>query len=180
VENTIAFELSARVRLDLDLSSIELKYFVLSIIVVYIPFHLFEEAIGNFPETMYRHKWIPERITHGHWMANNIFFYFPILVIGYSLFLINDAFVSFGVGILFWGVINFIDHVVYTIVDRRISPGIVTGILFGVVPLLAFAGHGEKLNLLIVSASAILGVGYASLPIIFSMLAHKLFKKIFL
>ncbi len=42
----------------------------------------------------------------------------------------NNKFVCFGVAILVWGVINFGDHFFYTIKDRKVSPGLITGILF--------------------------------------------------
>ena len=38
-------------------------------LVIYLPFHLFEEAVGDFPKWMYEHKWLPYHMTHGHWMA---------------------------------------------------------------------------------------------------------------
>ncbi len=31
---------------------------------------------------MYEHKWLPYHMTHGHWMANNIFIYYPMLLLG--------------------------------------------------------------------------------------------------
>ena len=51
--------------------------FILLNLIIYIPFHLFEEAVGDFPKWMYEHKWLPYHMTHGHWMANNIFIYYP-------------------------------------------------------------------------------------------------------
>ena len=47
--------------------------FVLINLAIYLPFHLFEEAVGDFPKWMYEHKWLPYHMTHGHWMANNLF-----------------------------------------------------------------------------------------------------------
>ena len=34
-----------------------LMYFIFFNLVIYLPFHLFEEAVGDFPKWMYEHKW---------------------------------------------------------------------------------------------------------------------------
>lgn len=107
-----------------------LTNFILLNLVLYMPFHLFEEAIGDFPKWMFEHKWLPYHMTHGHWMANNIFVYYPMLLISVFLFMVSEEFLCFGVAVLIWGVINFGDHFFYTIKDRKISPGLITGILF--------------------------------------------------
>ena len=104
--------------------------FIILNLVIYLPFHLFEEAIGNFPKWMYEHKWLPYHMTHGHWMANNLFIYYPMILIAVFLYVINKQLVCLGVGILMWGIINFGDHFFYTIKDRKISPGLITGLIF--------------------------------------------------
>lgn len=107
-----------------------ITYFILLNLVIYLPFHLFEEAIGDFPKWMFEHKWLPYHMTHGHWMANNLFIYYPPLLLSAFLFLINKSLVCFGISILIWGLINFCDHFFYTIKDRKKSPGLITGTLF--------------------------------------------------
>ncbi|MDE6592263.1 MAG: HXXEE domain-containing protein [Oscillospiraceae bacterium] len=104
--------------------------FIILNLIIYLPFHLFEEAIGDMPKWMFEHKWLPYHMTHGHWMANNLFLYYPPLLISVFLFIINEKFICFGIGILIWGIINLGDHLFYTIKDRKVSPGLVTGILF--------------------------------------------------
>ena len=104
--------------------------FIFLNLVIYLPFHLFEEAIGDFPKWMYEHKWLPYHMTHGHWMANNLFIYYPMLLISVFLYVFNGKLTCFGVGILIWGIINFGDHFFYTIKDRKVSPGLISGILF--------------------------------------------------
>ena len=94
-----------------------LMYFIFFNLVIYLPFHLFEEAVGDFPKWMYEHKWLPYHMTHGHWMANNLFIYYPMLLISVFLFVFINQFVCFGVAILIWGIINFGDHFFYTIKD---------------------------------------------------------------
>lgn len=108
----------------------KLIYFILLNLVIYMPFHLFEEAVGDFPKWMFDHKWVPHHMTHGHWMANNIFIYYPLLLFAVFFFLSNKIFLCFGVGILIWGIINFGDHFFYTLKDRKVSPGLLTGVIF--------------------------------------------------
>ncbi len=104
--------------------------FILFNLVIYLPFHLFEEAMGDFPKWMYEHKWLPYHMTHGHWMANNVFIYYPMLLISVSIYLFCNELVCFGVAILIWGMINFGDHFFYTLKDRKVSPGLASGTLF--------------------------------------------------
>lgn len=99
-------------------------------LAIYLPFHLFEEAMGDFPKWMFEHKWLPYHMNHGHWMANNLFIYYPMLVISVFLFAFSEKLTCFGVGILVWGIINFGDHFFYTIKDKKVSPGLFTGVLF--------------------------------------------------
>lgn len=107
-----------------------MMFFIFLNLVIYLPFHLFEEAVGDFPKWMYEHKWLPFHMTHGHWMANNVFIYYPMLLISFFLFAFNNKLVCFGAAILIWGIINFCEHFFYTIKDGKISPGLITGILF--------------------------------------------------
>lgn len=104
--------------------------FTLLNLIIYIPFHLFEEAVGDFPKWMYEHKWLPYHMTHGHWMANNIFIYYPMLLSVALIYIFNEKLLCFGVGILIWGLINFGDHFFYTIKDKKVSPGLITGFIF--------------------------------------------------
>ena len=159
--------------------SFPVHYFFLAIILVYIPFHIFEEALGDFPESMYQHKWIPERITHGHWMANNIFFYFPTLVTGYLLWTIFPNYLFIGLGILVWGVINTFDHIFYTIKDRKISPGLYTGSLYLLIAINGFYSIRTEANYILLIESIITGMIYFFFPVFCSMTFHKHFKTIF-
>lgn len=68
-------------------------------------------------------------MTHGHWMANNIFIYYPMLLLSVFLY-VQSKLSCFGIAVLIWGVINFGDHFFYTLKDRKLSYGLVTGTLF--------------------------------------------------
>jgi hypothetical protein len=141
-----------------------------------MPFHFFEEAIGNFPESMYQHKWIHERITYGHWMANNVFLYYPTLLIGLLTWMLYPNHVFIGLGLLIWGAINTIDHILYSIKDRKISPGLFTGIIYLVVSI---SGLISVVNQLIVSTiifSILAGIIYFLIPVLLCIKLHKQFK----
>jgi len=159
----------------------DLNYCIFAIIIIYIPFHLLEEAVGNFPEWMYQHKWIPEKISYGHWMANNLFFYLPLLLLGSIVSFFNPTLSFLGTGILIWGFINFCDHAIYTIIDHKKSPGILTGAIFAVVSVFALMKmyHARYLSLGSIFLSVGVSIAYALLPVLLSMLFHKIFKKIF-
>ena len=104
--------------------------FVILNIVIYMPFHLFEEAIGDFPKWMYEHKWLPYHMPHGHWMANNVFLYYPLLLLAAFLYIFNPGLVCFGVAVLIWGLVNFGEHFFYTVKDKKVSAGLFTGLFF--------------------------------------------------
>ena len=42
-----------------------IQTFIILNLAIYLPFHLFEEAVGNFPKWMYEHRWLPYHMTHG-------------------------------------------------------------------------------------------------------------------
>lgn len=106
-------------------------YYVFAVLIVYIPFHLFEEAMGNFPLWMKEHKYTPIKISYGFWMAGNLFFYYPLLLIcAFTYFFTKDSFIFAGLAVLFWGGLNFFEHLFFTIKDRKISPGFFTSIIF--------------------------------------------------
>ena len=166
----------------MNLSNFNIQYFMIGIIITYIPFHLLEEALGDFPTWMKEHKWIPVKLTYGHWMANNLFFYLPLLLIGFISFHFGgDKLLFLGVGIIVWGVINCFDHIIYTIIDRRISPGVFTGLIFGVISVLGLYKIyiDNMLTIGLITLSIIAGLLYAFLPIVFSVIFRKIFNKIF-
>ena len=117
--------------LDERKMNMKLLTFVIITLAIYMPFHLFEEALGNFPKWMYEHKWLPYHMTYGHWMSNNIFVYYPMLLLATFIFVIGEENCTcFGIGIIMWGFINFGDHFIYTIKDKKLTAGLITGTLF--------------------------------------------------
>lgn len=118
------------------LKQIDFKYFPLALIIVYVPFHLFEEAIGNFPFWMFEHYKLPQALSYPHWLINNSFF-FIILLIGLIIYNRNRIKnLAFGIGILLWALMNSIEHILFTIIDIKIAPGLFTAFLFVLISIL--------------------------------------------
>ena len=85
-------------------------------------FHFFKEALGNFPQLMYQHKWMPEKHSFVHWMGNNIFILYSLMLLSLIVCLLGGkATICFGVGILAWGLINSVEHFFYCIKDRKLE-----------------------------------------------------------
>lgn len=155
--------------------------FLLINLMIYLPFHLFEEALGDFPKWMFEHKWLPFHMTHGHWMANNLFLYYPMLIFSAILYFANKKFISFGVGIFIWGLINFFDHFFYTIKDRKVSPGLITGTLFLINSCFGLWLFISSENFSVISflTGTVIGGILFGLPIGLCMKAYPVFDKYF-
>ena len=59
---------------------IDFKWFPIALIVAYVPVHLLEEALGNFPIWMSNHYNLPNPLSYPHWLINNSFFLLTLLV----------------------------------------------------------------------------------------------------
>ncbi len=155
--------------------------FIFINLAIYLPFHLLEEAIGDFPKWMYDHKWLPYHMSHGHWMANNLFIYYPLLLISVLLYVLNNEYACFGVGIFVWGIINFCDHFFYTIKDRKISPGLLSGILFLINSFLGLRSFiaSDSFSLTQCVFGILIGGGLFALPMGLCIILYKPFDKYF-
>jgi len=157
-----------------------MTHFIILNLIIYMPLHFFEEAIGDFPKWMYEHKWLPYHMTHGHWMANNVFIYYPMLLLSTAFYIFGGRnTICFGVAILMWGIINFGDHFFYTIKDRKVSPGLITGILFLISSVLGFrlfvlSGEFTVIQLIM---GVMIGAVLFGLPIGLSKALYKFFEK---
>lgn len=161
---------------------IKIEHFMLAVLFTYIPFHLFEEALGNFPQWMAQHHWTPHTITYSHWMACNIFFYLPILVIGLLIYYLSQKKLLFaGVGVIIWGILNFIEHFVYSIIDSKMSPGLLTSMIFLTIAALSMIKlkKTEKLSIGLLLPSTLVAVVYAGLPVVLQVIFAPYFKGIF-
>lgn len=151
-------------------------------LIVYIPFHLFEEALGNFPAWMHQHHWMSTQLSYGHWMAGNIFFYYPLLllgIIGYHFG--GDKWLPTGLGVTIWGVLNTLEHLIYSCLDRQVSPGLFTGLMFGVIAILTFRRLSEmrKATVKRIMLSLFFACVYALVPVALQIVLSPYFRAIF-
>ncbi len=136
-------------------------------ILVYVPFHVFEEAAGNFPLFMHENWGIPD-IGYARWLFHNIALFVPVLVTGLFVFSLDEErLLPFGVGITLWGVMNFCEHLFYTIRNVRVSPGTFSALLFVVVALLLSVKLKQmnRLNPKTIGLSIVCALVYWALPI---------------
>lgn len=117
-----------------------IQHYMIGLIFTYIPMHLFEEARGNFPKWMHEHNYMKQKLSYGFWLAGNVFFFFPLFVIGAIIYeFCGRTFLFAGIGVLLWGIANFCEHLFFTIKDKKVCPGLYTSILFALI-----AGLGIK------------------------------------
>ena len=163
------------------LRSIDFKYFPVITIIIYVPFHLLEEALNNFPLWMSTHYNLPKVLSYPHWLINNGFFFLTLLA-GLAIFLSNKArFVAFGIGILVWALMNSLEHILFTIIDLKISPGFYSAILFLSISLLGFTKlyFDKSLRIKLVLQSVLIGIGYWVIPISMILLTGNYWVKVF-
>lgn len=104
-----------------NLNKLPFKYFPLMIILVYAPFHLLEEAWFNIPQWMFEHYKLPQPLSYPHWLINN-FVFLVVLVAGLMIFFKNpQKNRTFGVGIIFWALMNSMEHLVFSLYDLQLS-----------------------------------------------------------
>jgi hypothetical protein len=149
------------------LKHIDFFYFPIGVIMIYVPFHLLEEAYFNFPLWMFEHYNIPQKLSYPHWLINNLFFLITLLI-GCAIFLKNKRkYTYLGFGILIWGFMNSMEHIVFSIIDNKLSPGIYSSILF----LIVFIWGIKKLyqikllNKNLITKSILAAISYWIIPI---------------
>lgn len=160
---------------------IDFKWFPIALILTYVPIHILEEAFGNFPMWMSEHYNLPSPLSYPHWLINNSFFLLTLLT-GLFIFSRNrEKNLIFGVGILFWGFMNSMEHMVFSIADWKLSPGFFSSLLFltiftmGMVKLKQMGGLKFKSILL----SIAIAIGYWVIPMILIVSLGSSIKAIF-
>jgi len=109
---------------------ISFKWFPGALLITYFPFHLIEEALYNFPGWMSEQYGLSKPLSYPHWLINN-FIFLTVLLTGFIIFFRNQAKnIAFGIGILIWGFMNSCEHIVFSVIDQKFSPGIITAFLF--------------------------------------------------
>lgn len=114
-------------------------------------------------------------------MANNLFIYYPMLLTSVFLFAFNTKLACFGVAILIWGIINFGDHFFYTIKDRKVSPGLISGTLFLVNSILGLRNYflSDFFSVSQFTIGILIGGILFGLPIGLCIVSYKFFDKYF-
>ena len=144
------------------LKQIDFRWFPVGLIVVYVPFHILEEAIYHFPLWMFEHYKLPQALSYPHWLINNSIFLFVLLIglIIYNRDRINNL--SFGLAIVIWAFMNSMEHIAFTIIDLKISPGFYTAILFLIISIIGIIKlRVEKiLNPRLLLKSFLIAIGY--------------------
>ncbi|GAP21526.1 hypothetical protein [Leptolinea tardivitalis] len=159
-----------------------LKYSVLffSTILAYVIFHITEEALGNFPLFMHQNWGIPN-IGYARWLYHNIIFFLPVLMIGFLMYLIDEKRIYLGLGITFWGILNFFEHTFYTIKNGVVSPGFFSSLIFVALAILTMITLAKQKNLtkkIVISSVLTAGV-YWLISIALVLTCSQLVAKIF-
>jgi hypothetical protein len=163
------------------LKDIDFKYFPIGLVVLYVPFHLLEEAIFNFPLWMYGHYNLPKPLSYPHWLINNSLFFITLLIGLLIFFKDKSKFLLFGFGILIWGFMNSMEHIVFSILDYKLSPGFYTSLLFLFIFILGFLKLFQTgiLNKILFFKSIGIALIYWIVPFIFIILMGSVLINIF-
>lgn len=140
---------------------------ILSSLIIYLTVHLIEEGIFGFPAWALKRWGIPDYTTF-KWLIHNIYF-IVFLGIGFFIYKRNkEKYLAVGLGIVIWGLMNTLNHVIFSLIYMEYSPGLFTGLLFLILAIIAFLKLKEqdKFSLRLILLSSIFGVIYWMVPII--------------
>ena len=149
----------------LRIKEVKLEHLVIGTLLVYITLHLLEEGVFGFP-TWAEGRWGIPNYTVFKWLLHNCYFIF-FLVVGYFIYRINkERFLPLGLGIVIWGLLNSLNHIVFSVIFLEYSPGLFTGLIFLLFAVLAFRRIREmgKLSAGLVLPSILFGLLYWGLP----------------
>ena len=144
---------------------VKLEYLFLAVILVYVTLHLLEEGLFGF-EIWAGKRWGIPNYTLVKWLISNAFFLF-FLILGYVVYRINkEKFLPIGIGIIFWGLFNALNHIVFSLIFLEYSPGLVSGLLYILLTVFALrAVHKmNKMSTRLIVFSLLCGVAYWVLP----------------
>ena len=147
------------------MKNIRLEYLVLGTLLLYVTVHLLEEWLLGFPAWA-EQRWGIRSYTAIKWLMHNAYFTF-FLVLGYVIYRINEGrFLPLGLGIVIWGLLNFANHLVFTVLYIEYSPGLITSLLFlflGLLPLRKATLAGQ-LSVRVTVFSFVCSLIYCGLP----------------
>ena len=157
----------------------EFRIYPILIIILYVPIHILEEGLNNFPEWMSSFYGLPINLNYPHWLINNLFFFLS-LIVGLRLFLTKEKYLYLGVGILFWSIMNSFEHIIGSLILLKIAPGFFSGLLFILVSVIGFykLSYDGKLNKKLFLISFISSLLYWIIPISLIVLTGNVWLKI--
>jgi hypothetical protein len=127
---------------------------------------LLEEGIFGFPAWAER-RWAIPNYTVAKWLLHNVYF-IGCLALGYFIYR-NDREkrLPLGLGVVVWGLLNSLNHIVFSIIFGEYSPGLFTGLVFLLFSVLALRRVKEmgKLSVGLVVLSVLCGLLYWGVPI---------------
>ncbi len=148
------------------IKEIRLEHLVIGTLLVYITLHLLEECIFGFPAWA-EGRWGIPNYTVSKWLLHNCYFIF-FIVVGYFIYRSNkERFLPLGLGIIIWGLLNSLNHIIFSFVFLEYSPGLFTGLFFLLFAVLAFKKIREmgQLSLGLVLLSILCALLYWGVPI---------------
>lgn len=156
----------------------EFRVYPILIVILYVPIHILEEALNNFPEWMSSFYGLPIVLNYPHWLINNLFFFLS-LIVGLVFFLTKEKYLYLGVGILFWSIMNSFEHIIGSLIFLKIAPGFYSGLLFILVSVIGFykLRNDGKLNIKLLVISFISSLLYWIIPISLIVLTGNIWLK---
>ncbi len=157
------------------IKQIKLEHLVLGTLLAYVTVHLVEEWWFGFPAWA-EVRWGIPGYTVFKWLLHNVYFAF-FLAAGYVVYRINrDKFLFAGLGIVIWGLLNSINHIVFTIIFLEYSPGLFTGLIFAAFAVLAYrrVREMERLSWKTMVPSILAGLFYWGAPIVLFITVDKM------
>jgi len=157
------------------LSNLNLNQLTLGTLLVYITLHVLDEGIFNFAAWA-ELRWQIPNYTVAKWLLHNAYFIF-FLGLGYIIFRRNPTkFLPVGLGIVIWGLMNGLSHIIFSIIFREYSPGLISGLIFILIAFYAYQ-HGRRNKMLsgqVVAFSILAALLYWGLPIVLFIEADRL------
>lgn len=140
-------------------------------IVLYATVHLLEEGLFGFPSWAENSWGIPGYTTE-RWLIHNYFFLGAQLIVLMKYIFSNLKNELWILGIVMWGILNTLNHTVFTIIQQEYSPGLITGFIF-IIPLIwiikALREHNKLRKFVLIKGLGI-GILLWIIPIILFLL----------
>lgn len=147
--------------------NLKLEHLVLGTLLVYVTLHLLDEWLFGFPAWA-EVRWGIPGYTVPKWLLHNVYFTF-FLAVGYFVYRRDTIrFLAVGLGIIVWGLLNALNHIIFTIIFLEYSPGLITGLIFGLFAILALkqVREMERLSWRLGLSSLLFGLLYWTVPIV--------------